>query len=149
MTRYMPSHLDMAGQCRVVRCRERADGRDVAGQSTYTGSHAMWAARAAMAALLLAQAATADHQPPPLATMGRQTPRAVSLSLQQLDQSLDVLSELLEETRLPSGGVAVRSQLTAPTRFSDSATCKMHTDIFWQELQSGSLWAIGSEYLIC
>lgn len=99
----------------------------------------MWAAWVALAALLLAQAAADGGQRRLLGTIPR--PHTAGLSLRQLDESLDVLSELLEETRLPSGGIAVRSQLAAPTRFSDSQTCKMHTDIFWQELQSGSTWA--------
>ncbi|KAF0290420.1 Nose resistant to fluoxetine protein 6 [Amphibalanus amphitrite] len=65
-------------------------------------------------------------------------PRLQELTLADLDATLDVLTDLLEERTLPSGGKGFVSRMAAPTLYSDSALCQRHTQIYWEQFSTGA-----------
>ena len=77
-------------------------------------------------------------------------PRLHEMSLDDLENTLDVLTDLLEERRLPSGETGFVSRLVAPTLHTDSVLCQKHTQIYWEQFTSGAaeaIWPTLSKYL--
>ena len=64
--------------------------------------------------------------------------RLHELSFDNLEATLDMLTDLLEERSLPSGGKGYVSRMVVPTLYADSALCRRHTQIYWQQFTTGA-----------
>ncbi|XP_037084155.1 nose resistant to fluoxetine protein 6-like [Pollicipes pollicipes] len=70
---------------------------------------------------------------PPLAP-----PSGVSLA--DVERTVDLLAELMEERTLPSGERLAVSRLAVPTLQASDGLCRAHSRIFWDELTGEALW---------
>ena len=62
-------------------------------------------------------------------------PRLQELSIADIEETLDMLTDLLEETSLPSGEKGFVSQMAAPTLYASTTLCQKHTQIYWEMLK--------------
>ena len=86
---------------------------------------------------------TPDGRPLSLPTRAR----LHELTLDDLETTLDMLTDLLQERTLPSGGKGLVSRMAAPTLYADSALCRRHTQIYWKQFTTGTeaLWPVLSK----